>query len=304
MDGTASERLGLLFPAGGRVAPAQMIGREGDVAELVERVRELAHVAISGPRRAGKTSVCAAACAQLHEHHDFLVLEVEAPEQSSAAGVCQLVIDRAARLDLQARARGFLKLAAPTIQKLLESQGVPLDLSGFGAELPHATRRAALELPRSIARQQRRKLVFFLDELQRAVDYADGVGLVHDLLDIYAGNAYVAVLIDGSDERTIEKLMGSPYDLARLAQRIPLEPTIPADQWPGPLHERFRQAALTISAPRLERILDFGQGRPYDTMTACLYVALNARRLHSEEIDDFALDHGLEEARARLDEDS
>jgi hypothetical protein len=281
-----------------------MVAREGDVADLVGRLREFAHVVMSGPRRAGKTSVCGATCAVLRDEHDFLVIELEAPEQSSAEGVCQLIIDRAARLDLQRLSRGLLKAAVPTIQKLLEEQSVPLDLSQFGADVPDATRRAALELPLAIARQQRRKVVLFLDELQRAVDYADGVGLVHDLVDLYSGNQDVVVLVDGSDDRTIERLMGPPYDLARLAQRVALPPTIPADQWRRPLRERFERAKLTISDEHLDRILDFGEGRPYDTMVACLYVSLTTRRLGSEAIDAFALEKGLEEARARLDADS
>jgi len=281
-----------------------MIGRQGDIADLVERLRELAHVVLSGPRRAGKTSVCGAACAALHDEHDFLVIELEAPEQSSAGGVCQLIIDRAARLDLQRISKGLMKAAVPTVQKLLEDQGVPLDISRFGADVPDATRRATLELPLAIARQQRRKVVFFIDELQRAVDYADGISLIHDLVDIYSGNPDVVVLVDGSDERTIERLLSPPYDLGRLGQRRPLPHTIPADQWRRPLLDRFERAALFISEERLERILEFGGGRPYDTMAGCLYVGLNARRLQSDTIDDFVLEHGLEEARARLDEDN
>jgi hypothetical protein len=281
-----------------------MVGRRGDVADLVQRLLEHSHVVLSGPRRAGKTSVCGAACTALRDDHGYLVIELEAPQQSSSEGVCQLIIDRAARLDLERISRGILKAAIPTIQTLLHDRGVPLDLSQFGADIPRATRRATLELPRAIAQQQRRKLVLFIDELQRAVDYADGVSLVHDLVDIYSGNRDVVVLVDGSDDRTIERLMGSPYDLAKLAQRLELEPTIPADQWRRPLLERFARAGLSISAERLELILEFGQGRPYDTMAACLYTSLNARRVESIEVDAFVVEKGLEEARARLDEDS
>lgn len=295
--------LGHLFPAGGRVAPEQMVGREGDVADLVGRLRELAHVVLSGPRRAGKTSVCGAACAALRDDYGFLAIEVEAPAQSSAEGVCQLIIDRTARLDLERMAQGLLRMAVPTVQKLLEERGVPLDLSPFGADVPDASRRAVLELPLTIARQQSRKVVFFIDELQRAVDYADGVSLVHDLVDIYSGNPDAVMLVDGSDERTIERLMGSPYDLARLGQRLDLSPTIAVDQWRAPLRRRFERAALVISEERLQRVLDFGEGRPYETMTACLCAGLSARRAQSDTIDDFVLERGLEEARARLDED-
>jgi hypothetical protein len=303
VDG-APEKLGHLFPAGGRVAPEQMIGRVGDVADVVEHLREFEHLVLSGLRRAGKTSVCGAACAALRANHDFLVIEVDVPEQSSAEGLCQLLIDRAARLDLKRLSRGLLKATAPMIDSLLAQQGIPLDLAQFGADLPDSTRRAVLELPLLIALQQKRKAVLFLDELQRAVDYVDGVGLVRDLVDIYAGNPNVALLVDGSDERTIEQLMGSPYCFSRLGRRLPLTPTIPTDQWRAPLRNRFERAALSISREQLERIIEFGEERPYDTMVGCLCVGHVARSARSDTVDDLVLTEGLERARVRLDEDN
>jgi hypothetical protein len=232
------------------------------------------------------------------------VIEVEAPEQSSADGICQLIIDRTARLDLQRISRGVLRTAKPAIKEILEQQGVPLDLAELGGRVTDQTRRAILELPLGIARQQARRAVFFIDELQRAVDYADGAGLVHDLVDIYSANPDVAILVDGSHERTVDALMGPPYDLGKLGRRLELAPTIPLDQWRAPLVNRFDRAGLRISREYVESILNFGCGRPYDTMAACLYVGLTARRLEAEEIDEFALHAGLEEARARLDDDS
>ena len=50
-----------------------MVGRDGDVADLVGRLREFAHVVLSGLRRAGKTSVCGATCAVLRDEHDFVL---------------------------------------------------------------------------------------------------------------------------------------------------------------------------------------------------------------------------------------
>jgi hypothetical protein len=280
-----------------------MIGREGDVADILTRLREHSHLILSGPRRAGKTSVCGAVCAALRDE-GLIAIELEAPEQSSAEGVCQLMIDRCARLDLERISRGLLRTATPVVQGLLAEQGLPLDLSAFAADVPDSTRRAALGLPLDIARQQERGVVLFIDELQRAASYADGVALVHDLVDLYAGNQEVVLLIDGSDERTIEQLMGAPYDLARLCQRRPLDPTIPLDSWRAPVAARFSEAGLRLSKEHLEAILAFGGGHPYDTMMGCLYVGLNARRVEVEAVDDFVLNNGLKEARERLAEDT
>lgn len=295
--------IGELFPVGGRLAPAQMIGRTGDVADLVQRLLERQHVVLCGARRIGKTSVCGGVCDALEREHDCIVVDFEAPEQSSAEGVCQLLIDRTARLDLQRIAQGVLKGAIPFVQGWLQQQGVPMDLSEFRASVPTSTLRAVLELPAAIAQQHGKTVVLFIDELQRSVDYADGVALVTGLVDLYAGSDNVLVLIDGSDERTVQQLLGRPYSLGKLAQRVELEPRIPMDQWRSPLRHRFDEAALGISKERLQRLLDFGAEHPYRTMAACAAVALAARRAEVSEVDDFVLDLGLEEASLRLDDD-
>ncbi len=296
--------LGFLFPVGGRVAPEQMIGREGDVAELVDRLREGMHTTMSGRRRIGKTTVCNAACARLRDQDGCPVVQLETPEQSTAAGFCQLVIDCSSRVDRARPIRRLGRAVRPFVEDQLRERGIPLDLSGLGAELTPATRQAALELPLELARQHSVRVVLFIDELQRAVDYGDGVGLVCDLVDLYAGNGEVVVLVDGSDDRTIEQLMGRPYGLGKLASRVALPEQIPLDQWRHPLRRRFGAAELAISEERLERILAFGDGYPYATMAAALYTAFNARRLNLREIDDFALEKGLGEARERLDADA
>lgn len=108
------------------------------------------------------------------------------------------------------------------------------------------------------------------------------------------------MLIDGSHTRVVERLMVDPF---KLVDRRSLEPTIPIDQWRGPLRARFGQAGLDIRADQLERVLEFGGERPYDTMTAARHIALTARKLSLEAIDDFCLEQGLGEAREHLDED-
>ena len=56
------DRIGRLFPAGGPVPADLVIGRTGDIEEIVRRSREAIHTMLTGPRRIGKTTVCAAAC--------------------------------------------------------------------------------------------------------------------------------------------------------------------------------------------------------------------------------------------------
>jgi hypothetical protein len=166
-----------------------------------------------------------------------------------------------------------------------------------------ATRRAALELPLELAARHRRPAVLFLDELQRAVDYAEGEGLIGDLVDIYSNQHDLVVLIDGSHTRVVDRLMGDPFSVAKLAQRMPLAPTIPAAQWRPALEERFAKAELSITDAHLEELLAFGAERPYETMTAARQVALITRRLSLPAVDAQSLSDGLAQARRDLDED-
>jgi len=296
--------LGLLFPVGGPVEPAQMVGRVGDVQDVVELLVEHVPVMLSGARRIGKTTVCNAACQRLHDEHDFIVLEIETPERSTAAGFCELIAARYARASLTDAARQGARVARPIIESLIERLlGVRPDLSSVtDAEQAGLSRRSALELPIALARESGRKVVLFLDELQRAVNYADGVGLVSDLVDIYAGHGDVVVLVDGSDMRTLGELTAEPYNLAKLTKRLALSERIPREDWRGALRGRYAQAGLNISDRRLERVLDFGAEHPYRTMCGALEVALKARALALHTVDDFAIDSGLEAARARIDD--
>lgn len=239
-----------------------MIDREGDVAELVFRLDEGVHSLLSGARRIGKSTVCNAAAVRLREQRGAVVIWLEAPKQATAVGFCQLLIDQCTRIDLSHLAREYGKTLRPTIEALLRSLGVPLDLSALGEDVPPATRRDALELPLKIAREQGAKVVFCIDELQRAVEYADGEGVAGDLADIYAGQTDVVLLVNGSQERVLDRLLAEPYTIGKLLDRRELAATIPYDQWRQPLTRRFEEAGLGIDRDRLKQVWSSGASVP------------------------------------------
>src|SRR4051794_11306539 len=95
-----SDALGRLFPVGGPVEPGLVIGRTEFLADVERHLREGVHTLIAGPRRIGKTTVAKAVCAELRK--DFEIIEIEAPERSTSDDFCQYLVDRCARLDLEA----------------------------------------------------------------------------------------------------------------------------------------------------------------------------------------------------------
>lgn len=295
--------IGWLFPVGGPVPPDLVIGRSGDIDEIERRLHEGIHTMLAGDRRIGKTTVCDAACARLRAA-GAEVIAVEVPERPDASALLQQIVDQCTRVSLVASGRRVAKVVRPLVERLLAEQGIPLDLSELGASHARALpSRAVLSLPKSIAAETNSRVVLFLDELQRATSYADGAELLGDLVDLYSGAVGPVVLVDGSDERVLNAMLGAPIHFGKLCDRLTLASTIPHATWLTPLRERFEAAGLAIDADALEALLAFGAGRPYETMAAARYAALSARKLGDASVGPFAVQMGIDEATRRLEDD-
>jgi hypothetical protein len=123
---------------------------------------------IAGNRRIGKTTVCNAACARLHEA-EFVIVRIEVPERSTQ-DLCQFIIERC---DTQSRTKTLRKAAGaltPLVEKLLEDAGLPLNLDALEGGPTPAQQRTILSLPIHLAAGLGKPVVFFLDQLQRVVD--------------------------------------------------------------------------------------------------------------------------------------
>lgn len=297
------QRIGHLFPAGGPVPRDLIIGRQDVITELERRVGEGIHTMLTGARRIGKTTVCNAVCHRVSET-DAIVVKIEVPESADATALLQAVLERSRKEGALLRAGGrVLRAAEPVLEKVLEEQGLPLDLSQLRPGASPQTARKIIELPLKMAEKTGRPVIFYLDEVQRMVDYADGEALLGDLVDVYSGQTKAVLLVDGSSERTLEQMMVPPVGFGKLVDRLPLADEIPMQIWRVGLPERFEQAGLELAPEALEALNSYGRGRPYATMSAARYAALNARKLGSEFVGPFEAAEGIEEARRHLAED-
>jgi ABC-type phosphate transport system ATPase subunit len=301
-------RIGHVFPVGGPVPPNYMIGRTGEIDQLLTRLTESIHTMVSGERRIGKTTICDAACARLKPEMEIVRIEVPERKDADAGVFLQLIIDRCNTISrAAATARRVFRATRPAIESALDAAGVPLNLDELGAEPARLATRQILSLPRTLAKQLNRPVVFFMDELQRAIDYTDGAEILEALVDLYSGVSDVVVLVDGSDERILEHMRGAPVQFDKLCDRVAISPRIPKSVWHEALPERFGQVSLTITSDALASIVDFGGELPYQTMAAAQGAALAARRINigsdHAEVGMFEADQGIEFARSRLADD-
>ena len=293
-----------LFPVGGPVPADLMIGREDEVARLVRQVSQGVSTMVTGPRRIGKTTVCDEVCRQLAEDHGALVVKVDVPERvgGDATALLQEIVDGCAALRV-ADGNGVFGVLRPTIELWLKEAGIPMDLSSVGRG-GSMTMREVVSLPLLVAREHRRRVLLFFDEMQRAVDYADGHDVLTDIRDIYsAARDHAVVLVDGSDERSIERLLNDPYNFAKLVSRYELPTTIAAYLWQEPLVERFAEIGKTLADDQRDALVAFGAERPYSTMTAARNVALAAVGHDDPAVSQFDVNLGLDQARQDLRDD-
>lgn len=154
-----------------------------------------------------------------------------------------------------------------------------------------------LSLPLKLAEGRERAVVLYFDELQRVVDYDGGEEVLGLLVDIYSGRTDVVCLVDGSDRRAFEGMMGPPVGFGKLIDSFPLARKIPAARWREGLPERFAEAGLEIEGECLDELIEFGAERPYATM-------LIARKIGTDTVGPFELREGIAEAERNLVEDA
>ena len=301
-------KIGHVLPVGGPVPPDYVIGRSGEIDQLVTRLSESIHTMASGERKIGKTTVCDAACARVKPELEIVRIEVPERKDADARVLLQSIIDRCNTVSHASATRKVLRAARPTIEGALASAGIPLNLDELGAEPAPATAREILALPRTLADQLGRPVVFFLDEIQRAVDYTDGAEMLQALVDIYSGGRRdVVILVDGSDDRLLNEVRGAPIQFDKLCDRLTISATIPKQVWRQTLPNRFEQLSMAIESEALEAIVGFGDERPYATMAAAQGAALAARQLNPgpghAAVGAFEADQGIEFARRRLADD-
>lgn len=289
-----------LLPAGGPVPVELMVGRDLERQDLVVRVDEGQSVMLVGPRRIGKTTLCDAACGDLTPK--LIVLErIEVPEGvESLAGMIDEVVRRVHANTTADERRRLLESARDMWGAYLESKGLrrPTD-----QDAPTPLQRELLALPLALAAQKDTPVVVFVDELQRVVEAGEDASssVLRDIVDLYSGNPEVRWLVDGSEERVLGELYDGRAQLGKLLVRRSILPTIPADLWRAALPDRFARLELPITKEHLERIIDLGAERPWETMVAAQEVAMAARQYNDDEVSDLALDDGLTVARQRIE---
>jgi uncharacterized protein len=271
-----------------------MIGRQGDVEQLVLQLSNGAHRIVAGPRRTGKSSVCEAAIEQLRAR-GFYMVSVSLFKHTNAATLAEAIAkaalsNRGPMHKLIERVRGagvaVVQGAALTLAMKVQAElgeGVELALRpGLAAQDPEHALRVALELPGRIAERDGHQLVMFVDELQEIAAskgaYGEPDTLLKYMRETIHESSRVTSLFAGSMEHMMRELFTSRrrafYGFGGFQNLTPITPR----EWSEGLEARFAEDDCTVEDEALERIIELGAGHPRAVM-------LIAQQTHSTAIE-------------------
>ncbi len=293
-----------LFPSDAPVPLSRMIGRRGDVEELVLQLSGGTHRVLAAPRRTGKSSVCEAAVGVLRAKR-FYTVSVSLFKYTNAATLAEAIAQETLanrgpmhKLIEKIRETGATVAKGATLTLAMKAQadlGDAVELAihpGYSARDPERALRMALELPQRIAERDGKRLVFFIDELQEIADsgnaYGDPDRLMRFLRETLHGSERVTALFAGSMEHMMRDLFTNRqrafYGFGGFMKLTP----ILADEWRVGLPERFAEDGCTVDESALNRMIELGELHPRAIM-------LIAQQVHlaSIEVDTHTIDVGL-----------
>ena len=289
-----------LFPSDAPVPLDRMIGRRGDVDQLVLQLSGGAHRVVAAPRRTGKSSVCEAAVGVLRAR-GFYTVSVSLYRYTDAATLAEALVqetlaNRGAMHKLIERVReagaAVLRGAALTLAMRTQADlGDAVELAlhpGRAAGDPGRSLRMALGLLQRIAERDGKRLVLFVDELQEIADgggYGDPDALMRFMRETLHGSDRVTALFAGSLEHMMRDLFTSRqrafYGFGGFMELAP----ILAGEWREGLEKRFAEDGCSVEADALERIVELGELHPRAIMLIAQQTHLASIEADTAEID-------------------
>jgi len=258
------------FRYGEIVSGSFFTDREHELADLVSDALSGQNVVIISPRRYGKTSLVLnarerlTAAGALVSYVDLLrVATLNELANELATALYNGIVAPVERLKHQA---GQIFASLPVRPKLtINPNGT------WGVELAVSEQRhdaedlleKLLELPQSVARERKRRIVLVLDEFQQVVEIDEHLPAL--LRSVFQTQADVAHIFLGSRQHLMRQVFTDRNQpLYRSARSLPLG-IIPAADFAVFIRERCRASHVAIDQQAVDRILSITSCHPHDT---------------------------------------
>jgi AAA+ ATPase superfamily predicted ATPase len=296
------------FPVGGPVSATDLVGREGYLRRLVDRLEDGQHVLVAGPRRIGKTSIILETLRRLRRR-GAQTAYVDCLGATDIRGLGERLAD-AVLANVSGAERTFehaKSIAAglhPTVKVKYEHVELALHL----ARETNAQRffEGALDLPQALSKRSGKRVVVVFDEFQAAGKLGPRVfDVMRSRFQAQRGTSYAFL---GSEQGILEELFSDkghafyrfavPLDLADAGgHRFGIDP----DDWLEYLRAKFAAKRMSIDDASVDRLLDATGGHPQDTMQVCAALYYLMREAGSRAVTGELLEIAYEQAMRELE---
>ena len=291
-----------MLPTGPPVQARFQIGREGDIASLVEELREHEHTVLAGRRRIGKSTVVLAALERMADDGVTVCAidcrQTPGPEELAM----ELDAQRLANLgEFRQEARKLGGFALRLWRTLLAGEDrldfderLTLEVADRLAEAQSSVGIADALTAVEAAGGDSGAVVFF-DEAQHLHEINDAVTALRGVM--LTPSSELTFIFAGSEESLMESLFSEGGLLEVQGQPFELRP-IPEHLWVEGLRSHcLDYLGVTISRGAVELIVDAAGGHPYRTMMAANRAHQRVQELELTDIDEAVASEAIERAQ-------
>ncbi len=254
-----------VFPAGPPLTEAQQVGRETEIASMVERLCVGEALLLMEERRTGKTSLAIGALDRIRAAGGRVaaVTLTRFPDPAQVALFLERQLQSRPRRTLGSIADLIRRLDREPVGDLLGGQAA-VEL-GMAGDVAQAIERPSRDLPGllSAVGEEKRDTAVLLDEAHVIATWPEP--LREGLNAVLRGGHGAGVVIASSETSALQQLT-HPGGALHLAVTRFQVPDIATRQWLGALRDGFAELDIEISETHLLRLIEETGGQPYLTM--------------------------------------
>jgi hypothetical protein len=258
------------FEFGGELKASSLIDREQELDQVVRTIQNGGKLFLIGPRRYGKTSILAAAEAQL-ANSNVVVLRYDAEVYESLGHLAAALLAGAAKKLTPTLAKAgdaikrFASKLRPQIEYDLADQSLSLSFGTTAKPVPQTLPLLTdvLNIIDRMAAAADQRAAVILDEFQQIIEEGGGTA-ERQIRGTVQRHHHTAYIFAGSKTRMLADMTNDPARAFwKLGSRLFLGP-IPRDAWRAFLTRGFTRPTFKSQSAALEHLMDLAEDVPFN----------------------------------------
>lgn len=272
-----------IFPVGVPVRGKNLIGREKEITQFIDYLKNRQSVILISPRRYGKTSLILEVLRRL-ERESFFIGDIDLFRVLSKRELAEKIVETTLENRKLNRAVQRIKESIVETMKSLEFKQTIGDFEFIlGYADPNIDENylldQALGFPDEFSKRHQRQMIFSYDEFGE-IEKFDGLDIIKKMRAIFQRQRNVTYIFSGSQESLMYRLFTSESQAFFRFGRIINLGFLPRNELSKYITGSFKSLGFQITREVVSAIIDKTLGHPYYTQLICgqIYYFIKATR--------------------------